>query len=366
MLFRSRIKIPNLANGLWPAFWTLGTIGGGWPSIGEIDVMEMGNQSARLAGIINKQVTCANHWSNNGTYNSTGSSINSTVNLNDDYHIYKMVWNSQSITMYLDGVSFYTFDISNPSQTSRDEFHNPHFLLLNMAIGGSYTGLLNNSDITVPMPSQMLIDYVRLYQNPGDQLVLGAQNVTSGNYGVFTETAAVTDSLIIGQTATFNVWNNLSAISGATPYEGNKVWAYRANAGNWYGMGLDNVYINLSGHMGGALKFHFKTTYTGQFKFGLKTGHGESWINIPAGSTQYGIIRDGQWHEVSIPLTEFGNPAAGRNFDNMSVKSAFMFAGDAPASTADFYFDNIYFSKNTVTPVLSNFSVPAKTLGQPS
>ena len=58
----ARIKIPNLANGLWPAFWTLGTIGGGWPSIGEIDVMEMGNQSARLAGIINKQVTFANHW----------------------------------------------------------------------------------------------------------------------------------------------------------------------------------------------------------------------------------------------------------------------------------------------------------------
>nr|HPR62491.1 glycoside hydrolase family 16 protein [Prolixibacteraceae bacterium] len=44
------IKIPDLANGLWPAFWTLGYTPVGWPDCGEIDVLEMGHAAGIAMG----------------------------------------------------------------------------------------------------------------------------------------------------------------------------------------------------------------------------------------------------------------------------------------------------------------------------
>jgi beta-glucanase (GH16 family) len=363
----ARIKIPNLANGFWPAFWTLGTIGPSWPSIGELDIMEMGSQSARFANLINKQVSGATHWSNNnGSQGDAVGIINSSVDLNNDYHVFKMVWTAQSITMYLDNVVYFTQNITNPVANGLTEFHNPHFLILNLAVGGGYTGILNPADITATFPSKMYIDYVRIYQNPGDEINFGLDNSTSGNYGVFSETTPKTDSLTIGTNASLSYWNNLTNIAGAVPFEGNNVWAVRANAGNWFGLGVDNKYINLSTHTAGALKFKFKTSYQGQFKFGLKSSDGDAWVNFPSSSVQYGLIRDGNWHEVTIPLTAFNSPSTGNYIDYGAVKYAFMFTGDAPSTTADFYMDDIYFSKNTTTspsPTLSSFSIPAKVLG---
>ena len=48
----ARIKMPDLADGLWPAFWTLGNNFSevGWPSCGELDIMEMGSSSAITQG----------------------------------------------------------------------------------------------------------------------------------------------------------------------------------------------------------------------------------------------------------------------------------------------------------------------------
>jgi len=54
----ARIKVPNLANGLWPAFWMLGDNFGqvGWPACGEVDILEMGMKSAITAGQANRRV----------------------------------------------------------------------------------------------------------------------------------------------------------------------------------------------------------------------------------------------------------------------------------------------------------------------
>jgi hypothetical protein len=115
--------------------------------------------------------------------------------------------------------------------------------------------------------------------------------------------------------------------------------AFRAAPANWFGFGVDNDLKNLGSYADGALKFHFKTTYQGQFKVGIKSGaNAEGWIDFTPGLEQYGLRRDGQWHEVTIPFSAFGN------LDLSALDQAFMFAGDAPAAPADFYFDNIYYS----------------------
>ncbi len=143
----ARIKIP-FGNGLWPAFWLLGqninTVS--WPTCGEIDIMEHVSNSPNIYGTA--------HWDNNGHQSSGGSS-----SINDNaFHLYTIEWDSLSIQWYMDGLLYFTLPIT---ATTFDAFHQPFFIILNLAVGGNWPGSPDNSTI---FPSEMLVDYVRYYQ----------------------------------------------------------------------------------------------------------------------------------------------------------------------------------------------------------
>lgn len=332
----ARIKVPNLQNGLWPAFWMLGTIGS-WPANGEIDIMEMGSAAAIQAGLTNKKVGAAVHWSYNGSQADYDTDYDSPVKLNEGYHIYKMVWDPQFIKIYINDIEFFAFDISDIAQNSLEEFHIPHYIILNLAVGGTYTGILSEAGITAPMPGQMLVDYIKLYQNSQDELYLASQHAESGNFGVYTENTPISDALTFGTNADLYIWNNLTPISTA-PYEGSEALAFRASAGQWFGLGISNEYKNMSNFYEGELRFHMKTTTPELFKIGISTGHGDSWIDFVNGGEQYGLVRDGNWHEVAIPFSAF------HNLDLYSVKQMFMLTGGPYGSDAEIFIDNIYYS----------------------
>jgi len=163
----ARIRIPDLANGLWPAFWTLGNNFSqvGWPACGELDIMEMGSSSAISDGVINQRVGSTAHWQHQGNYANYGLSLDTASRLDDGFHVFRMSWTPSQVATYIDDEPIWVFDITSGSCTDCSEFHQPHFVILNMAVGGNYTGLLGSGEITASTPAEMLIDYVRIYNN---------------------------------------------------------------------------------------------------------------------------------------------------------------------------------------------------------
>jgi beta-glucanase (GH16 family) len=144
----ARIKIP-VAMGLWPAFWMLGsdinTVS--WPQCGETDIMEHINNDSLIYGTI--------HWNNNGHTSSGGHTASSP----SDYHIYDVEWDNNTIKWHVDGVQYWEANVNGSNGT--ESFHNPFFILFNLAVGGNWPGFTVDES---SMPASMYVDYVRVYQ----------------------------------------------------------------------------------------------------------------------------------------------------------------------------------------------------------
>jgi len=175
----ARIQVPDLGNALWPAFWIMGNnvSSVGWPDCGEIDVMEMGSRSAIAAGVVNRRVGSTAHWGKNNAHADYGLTLDRPSDLDGSFHNYRMEWTPTAITTYLDEVRIWSIDISNPGASSLTEFHEPHFFILNLAVGGEYTGILDPGGITASFPAEYLIDYIRIFDN-GHTILGGSSTVT--------------------------------------------------------------------------------------------------------------------------------------------------------------------------------------------
>ena len=155
--FEARIKIPR-GQGMWPAFWMLGanieTVN--WPACGEIDIMEnIGREPNIVHGTIHGP----------GYSGETGVGWYDTLPdasaLADKFHVYAIEWEANSISWFVDGLKYRTITRSD-LQGKQWVFDLPQFLLLNVAVGGGWTGQPTTETI---FPQSMLVDYVRVYKN---------------------------------------------------------------------------------------------------------------------------------------------------------------------------------------------------------
>ncbi len=166
----ARLKLPY-GQGIWPAFWMLGANIDqvSWPRCGEIDIMEM------IGGVDPRDRTSygTNHWADvNGNHAQYGGSKRLTSGrFADDFHIFSMEWNSQKTNWFLDGVQFATMNIT-PSALS--EFHQKYFIILNLAVGGTWPGY---PDATTIFPQKFEVDYVRVYKLAENEIIEGKDSV---------------------------------------------------------------------------------------------------------------------------------------------------------------------------------------------
>ena len=149
--FEARIKIPA-GQGIWPAFWMLGSNINSvpWPQCGEIDIMEnIGKEPATVHGSLHGD-----------GYDSTASYSLGSGKFADDFHIYAVEWEPSEVRFYVDGHLYDTRTQSVVPAGKVWAFDHPFFILLNVAVGGYWPG---NPDATSSFPQTMLVDYVRVY-----------------------------------------------------------------------------------------------------------------------------------------------------------------------------------------------------------
>lgn len=143
--------------GLWPAIWTLGKTRS-WPSCGEIDVMEFYDNSILAnAGYSNPRKRGIKWDSTKTPLAEMGG-----VDWADKWHVWKLLWTKDQIKIFVDEQLLNTVDVEAATDSSGfNPFRQPHYLLLNLAIGGTRGGNPDKTDF----PAFYLIDYVRIYQS---------------------------------------------------------------------------------------------------------------------------------------------------------------------------------------------------------
>jgi len=161
-----RALVPE-AQGFWPAVWLMGnniaTVN--WPNCGEQDVLERVNAAGNP------------DWNAGSIHGPgfTGANLGTTFNFPAgetaaQWHTYGMVWSKGSVSYYIDDPT-YTHPYATYTPTSLNglsgaawpfDAGQSNFILVNMAIGGSWPG---PPDLSTPFPSEMLVDYVRVYTN---------------------------------------------------------------------------------------------------------------------------------------------------------------------------------------------------------
>ena len=155
--FEMRGRIDTRA-GLWPAFWTLG-IEGSWPSNGEIDIMEY------YRGMLLANAA----WATEKRWVPKWDDIKKPItefndpNWSEKFHIWRMDWDTDSIKLYVDDMLLNQVDLTqtiNKDEEGKNPFHQPHYIILNLAIGGKAGGDPSNTKF----PAKFEVDYVRIYQ----------------------------------------------------------------------------------------------------------------------------------------------------------------------------------------------------------
>ncbi|OCL27202.1 hypothetical protein U472_06950 [Orenia metallireducens] len=361
-----RMKVPdNLATGLWPAAWLLGSNYGvvGWPKCGEIDMMEMGHMASERAkyGVAteNQMVTSNQFWYSPDALsdqNPTGAANRSWENpnvtpyidpntLTDRFLTYRLYWNQDIIRFAVEdnGVEHFLFAKDFTISEDSDEFRKPFFMLLNLAVGGTFTDAMTPGEVTAPLPGKVYIDYVKVKKwNGVGEVKFGGPEPETGTFGVFTDNTPTNNKI---ESPNIYAWEGTFVEGTIPPYEGeNGIGWQAAMPGSWFGGHIaPNAPLNMSNYADGNLRFMIKIPADVSFKIGvMDTYTNEHWVEFPAYETKYGLVRNGEWGQVTIPISEL----KGELIALQSMKSLFAIVSvNGDFSSFQLGIDDIYWQE---------------------
>lgn len=150
----ARIKLPS-GQGLWPAFWMLGSTcpEEPWPSCGEIDIMEnKGSQPFTTSSALHGP-----GYSGQTPFAHSQTFQSSTVS---DFHTYAVEWDTSNVRWLVDGREHYQVTRGDIERYGTSVLGKSFIVILNLAIGGHFDGDPQTDSI---FPAVMLVDYVRVF-----------------------------------------------------------------------------------------------------------------------------------------------------------------------------------------------------------
>lgn len=382
-MIETRVSIPNINLGGWPAVWMLGTANYAWPRKGEIDIMEMGfTQAFRDL-----------HDTHNGGNGQNNSTVNQMVGANaifysdaavnpdnpsgaaslawdpddvycrpyysydpslvDRFLIYRTYWSADSLrfTVTDNSIEYDLFTTPFAIDSLSAEFQHPFHLVVNLAIGGALTDAYNLGDpnsgqpVSMPFPADMYVDYIKVYEWNGlGEVHLGPPAFEGGTFGVYTDETPVDNGLTVGLDAEIYVWEGTLAPGSIPPYEGDNGISWVTTGMGWFGAGIMSIQpVNLFNFGAGHLKFMIKIPAHVTFKIGIiDAWNNQNYVTFPANQTTYGLIRNGEWGQASIPVADL----RGLYIDLRMLSYEFVIL-EEQGTQCQFGLDDIYWSGGT-------------------
>ena len=378
-VIESRVKIPNIDLGGWPAVWMLGTSNYTWPRCGEIDMMEMGfTQSFRNL-----------HDTHNGGNGLDNSTVNQMVGANAIYYsdaavtpenpsgaasiswdptdescrpyysydptlterflTYRTYWDPDSLRMTVidDGVEYDLYEAPFAIDSTSAEFWDPFYLIVDLAIGGAFTDCYQLGDpgsgapVTIPLPAEMFVDYIKVMEwNGHGEVKLGPPDWQFESYGLFTDETETWNELEIGVDSYIYVWEGTLVDGNIPPYEGENGISWQSAGVGWFGAGIMSTQpVNLFNFGEGHLKFMIKMPVGVTFKIGVIDSWGnQNYVEFPANTTVYGLERNGEWGQASIPIEDLRG-----EFIDMRMLSYEFVILEEHGAMCEFGLDDIYY-----------------------
>ena len=386
-MIETRVQVPNIDFGGWPAVWLLGLSNYNWPRCGEMDMMEMGAKKA-FRDL---------HDTHNGGNGLDNSTVNQTVGANaifysddaltpenpsgaasiswdpedaycrpyynyDDslterFLIYRLYWDTDSLRFVVvdEGQEYDLFETPFSLDEESAELRDPFYLVANLAVGGAFTDseLLGNpgagDPISMPFPADMYVDYIRVYEwNGQGEVNVGPPEFQRGRFGIFTDETPVQAQLTPEVDSFIYVWEGTLSDGTIPPYEGENGITWQTNGLGWFGAGVMSVQpLNLFDFGEGHLKFRIKIPAHVTFKIGIIDAWGnQNYVSFPAHQTTFDLVRDGEWGQAAIPVSEIRGTA----MDLRMLSYSFVILEENGAA-CEFALDDIYWDSGNIAGV---------------